>query len=125
MSGRVSRILNRAAQEVSRRAKELLSVSGTGKVAGAGGKRGAKKVYGAFPSRPGEPPHKQTGRLRESVQYEVDEQESTARVGTNLDYGASLELGTSRGIAPRPWLRRALDETAAKINAILAGLGER
>jgi phage gpG-like protein len=121
---RVVRVLSRAAVECSRRAKELLSVPGTGKQAGTGGKRGAKKVYNAFPSAPGEPPHKQTGRLRASVQYEVDEPGLTARVGTNLPYGAYLELGTKKGLAPRPWLRRALDETAARINSILAGLGE-
>jgi phage gpG-like protein len=121
---RAGRVLARAAIECARRARELLSVPGTGKQPGSGGKRGAKKVYNAFPSSPGEPPHKQTGRLRASVQYEVDTPNLTARVGTNLPYGLYLELGTKRGLAPRPWLRRALDETAAKINSILSGLGE-
>lgn len=88
-----------------------------------GGPRG-KTRYGAFPSAPGEPPHKQTGRLRASVAYEVDEGTLTGRVGTNVDYGKYLELGTKRGIAPRPWLRRALAESYGKIQEILANIGE-
>jgi hypothetical protein len=68
-----------------------------------------KRIYGANPSAPGEPPHKQLGHLRRSVTYEVDAAASTGRVGTNLLYGLWLELGT-RLMAARPWLRRALAE---------------
>jgi len=84
----------------------------------------SRRVYGAHPSAPGEPPRKQTGRLRASVAYEVDEAALTARVGTNLDYGLYLELGTMRGLAPRPWLRRALAESQARINVILGTSGD-
>ena len=48
----------------------------------AKGKKG-KRVKNAFRSRPGEPPHKQTGRLRGSVTYEVTE--IRGRVGTNVE----------------------------------------
>ena len=83
------------------KAKELLSVPGTGKVRG-------QRAGPVVRSRPGEPPRKQTGRLRGSVTYEVDERALRARVGTNVMYGRYLELGTRRGLAPRPWLRPAL-----------------
>ena len=106
------------------------------KVKGGGGGR---TVYGAFPSVPGDPPAKQTGQLRESVTHEVVEAEMTAYVGiqgdvrredaekgeaTQAEIGLYLELGTKRGLAPRPWLRRALAEVAAEMDEILEGSGE-
>lgn len=156
--------LHRACIEITRRAKELLSVSGIGfmlrgdvsknasnrrTVVGArlthfetGGHQfaahetkdlliqrktpdaGQKKpnVYGAFPSSPGEPPHLQTGLLRMSVTYEVDTESTPmqGRVGTNLDYGKFLELGTRRGLKPRPWLLRAALEMKNRVDLHLS-----
>ncbi|MDG3003245.1 hypothetical protein [Paludisphaera mucosa] len=122
---RVVRCLHRAAIAVKNRAKELLSVAGTGRVDG----KTARNAKGHFKatvtrSKPGEPPRKQTGLLRSKVAHEVDEATLTARVGTNLEYGRHLELGTKRGLAPRPWLRRALAEVAARVEQLLDGLGE-
>jgi hypothetical protein len=70
-------------------------------------------------SKPGEPPRKQTGHLRDNIDHEVLRAEKTARIGTNVVYGRFLELGTfqrasgrsgaSHGLmAPRPWLRPTL-----------------
>ena len=116
--------LTRAAIEVARRAKELLSVAGSGRSSvgrGSGGR--FKSVQGpSTHSRPGEPPRKQTGRLRASVAHEVDAGNLRAAVGTNVEYGRHLELGTSRGLAPRPWLRRALADTQGRVNSLLGGL---
>lgn len=119
--------LHRACMEITRRAKQLISVSGTGSMLSSGavvpkvkgGPRNAKTVYGAFPSAPGEPPHKQTGFLRESVTYETDEDSLTGRVGTNVEYGKFLELGTSK-MKPRPWLRRAAYETKDRVDLHLS-----
>jgi hypothetical protein len=97
--------IERACIVVWRRADTLLSISGSG-----------REETTKDRSRPGEPPRKQTGQLKQSVTYEVDEKAMEGRVGTNLDYGKYLELGTKRGILPRPWLRRALVESAAEIN---------
>jgi phage gpG-like protein len=122
MEAEIKRRLFRAVLTVERHAKQLLSVAGTGTRSKAGGvqptAKGSRKkrIYGAFPSAPGEPPHKQTGRLRASVTHEVDE--NTGRVGTNVKYGRWLELGT-RNMAPRPWLKRSLDEMRAMVKAIL------
>lgn len=111
---RVTRLLSAAALIVSTRAKQLLSVAGTGHARDkATGK--FKRSYGANPSAPGEPPAKQTGRLRASVAWEVAG--LVARVGTNVRYGRWLEFGTSR-MAARPWLRRALAETRGRILAL-------
>ena len=112
---RATGFITRAAIEVERRAKELLSVPGT-----AFSRRTGKRLNDQVRSKPGEPPRKQTGTLRASVTYEVDEKNASARVGTNLKYGKALELGTKRGIKPRPWLRRALFEMQAKVNELLS-----
>ena len=118
------RRLRAAAIVVQNRAKQLLSVAGTGIRSAAGvvptpGKSRAKRIYGAFPSAPGEPPHKQTGRLRGSVTHEQGalDGKDVVRIGTNVQYGRRLELGT-RKMAPRPWLRRALAEMRGQIRAI-------
>ena len=111
----IKRGLYSAGLLVQRRAKELLSVSGTG--GGKGKKR--KRKYGSEPSAPGEPPRKQRGTLRASVSVDADDKE--CRVGTNLKYGLYLELGT-RKLKARPWLRRALAETESKIKPIFEQL---
>jgi phage gpG-like protein len=127
VQSKVVKGLYRAAQVVSRRAKELINVEGAGQ--GKKGRRDKKGrfksslVYGANPSKPGEPPHKQTGHLLRSVAYEVDEEALEARVGTNVPYGKFLELGTKAGLAPRPWLRRALHEVAARLGGIFRSGG--
>jgi phage gpG-like protein len=123
---RLAKGLWRAAQAVERRAKELLSVPGTAQATGLGRRKKGSRIYGAARSAPGEPPRKQTGRLRASVTSEVDEGALEARVGTNVPYGKFLELGTAGrtfGILPRPWLRRALAEVQGQIMQILSGGG--
>lgn len=78
--------------------------------------------YNIERSRPGEPPRKQTGTLQSGIQREVNAAAMTARVGTNKKnppYPRWLELGT-RKMAPRPWLRRSLDENRERIRAIFA-----
>lgn len=121
VNGRAVKFLSRAAIEVKRKAQVLLSVPGTG--GGRDTKGRFVRVYGANPSKPGQPPHKQTGHLRRSVTYEVDRKTLTARVGTNVEYGKHLELGTKRGLAPRPWLRPALASVAARVNELLGQIG--
>lgn len=108
-------VLTRICILVVNRAKELLSVPGTGKVKG-------KKAGPVVHSAPGEPPRKQTGRGRASVTYEIDEANLEARAGTNVEYMRHQELGTKRGIKPRPWLRRAVAEVQAQIGALVAQL---
>lgn len=101
-------------------AKTLVNKEGTGR--GAGGRtstgrfKARRLVYGANPSRPGEPPHKQRGRLLASIAWEVEG--LVGRVGSNLSYARHLELGTRR-LAARPWLRRALAEKTPEILAIM------
>ena len=89
------------------------------------------KTYGKkghHPSLPGNPPAVDTGTLRRSVTYQVDENELVGYVGSNLKdppYGAYLEFGTTKDgkqiIKPRPWLKPATEKSMDKIKEIMAG----
>lgn len=76
-------------------------------------------------SRPGETPTTQLGQLRNRIFY-TQPFEGSAFVGTDVAYGRHLEFGTSRGMAPRPWLRRSLAESrlTAITNALRAARKE-
>ncbi len=109
---------------VQNHAKELVSIEGAGGSRAQRNSKGqfikgtgsAKLRYGANPSSPGDPPHKQTGRLLGSIATEPGGM--IQRVGTNLKYGRWLELGTTK-MAARPWLRRALNERLDAIRRLL------
>ena len=47
------------------------------------------------PSAPGEFPHADTGKLRQSIQVDVDKSTLKGVVGTTLKYGVALEYGTA------------------------------
>jgi HK97 gp10 family phage protein len=70
-------------------------------------------------SLPNTTPAWRTGHLFRSVQYEVGKGQFTVRIGTNVRYGLYLEVGTSK-MAPRPWLRPALEKSRKRIVGILA-----
>ena len=83
---------------------------------------------GHHPSLPGNPPAVDTGTLRRSVTYQVDENNLVGYVGSNLKnppYGAYLEFGTTKDgkqiIKPRPWLKPATEKSMEKIKEIMAG----
>lgn len=59
-----------------------------------------------------------TGRLRASITYEIDENGLIARVGTNVEYAIYVEMGTWKMVA-QPYLRPALEKLRPKIMAIL------
>jgi HK97 gp10 family phage protein len=130
LQSELTRRLTASAMLVTRHAKELVGKEGTGVRSKGGGveptqPRNTKKLkYGAFPSSPGEPPHKQTGRLQGSITWELSRRGFfgrglMARVGTNLEYGRYLENGTRR-MRPRPWLKRSLDAVKPQIKMILS-----
>jgi len=77
------------------------------------------KTIPHHPSLPGNPPAVDTGNLRESIRYEVNNEgtEVYGIVGSSqLDenYAVYTEYGTTKGgwggkgMAPRPWLRPAM-----------------
>src|SRR5690349_15220147 len=71
------------------------------------------------PSSPGDPPHIDTGKLRQSIfRKMIDSQ--TVIVGSSLKYAFYLELGTAK-MAARPFLRPALYNSLQKIRRIWGG----
>lgn len=102
-NGPVARDLERRAIEVETAAKRLLSQHGSGRVY-----RRRNRVHQA--SAPGQPPAPDTGLLRASVTHQdgSDAAGLYQDIGSALAYALYLELGT-RHIAPRPWLRPALE----------------
>jgi hypothetical protein len=111
ITAELHRRLSRCAMLVLNRWKALLNVDGTG--VGPTG----KLIYGAHPSKPGEPPRKQRGRLLASAAWEIIK--LIARVGTNLPYGRILEQGGAK-VKARPSLGQALKELMAQIRSILS-----
>lgn len=102
----------------------------------------AKKEHWSSP--PNTPPHVDTGRLRASITWALSEgqqqgnavrgkakqgdqveqpvkeaQRIIAVVGTNVKYAKPLEFGT-KWMMPRPFLRPALKQAAAKIRYLFA-----
>lgn len=75
-------------------------------------------TVGYEPSKPGQPPRWRTRTLIGSVFYDVDESEQAGIVGTPVDYGRHLELGTTN-MAARPWLRPSLYRNLQRITKIL------
>ena len=67
-------------------------------------------------SAAGEAPASQLDTLRNSIASDAPS-ELRRRVGTNLDYGLFLEVGT-KTIRPRPWLEVALWGCADKIKRL-------
>jgi HK97 gp10 family phage protein len=83
-----------------------------------------KKISKPGPPRsaPGNPPHVDTGRLRQSLQPSVVRTGNTIRgtVTTNVEYAPYLEYGTSR-MQPRPFMRSTIAEQAEPVKAIMRG----
>lgn len=87
--------------------------------------KGSFKYKSPPPSRPGEVPHVVTGNLKRSISSKVEN--LTGKVGIMaekvegdvLSYGIKLELG-SKNIAPRPYIRPALERNKDKILSILS-----
>jgi hypothetical protein len=68
------------------------------------------------PSRPGTPPHRRTGLLRNTLQAVVVGHNRIQILGVH--YGASLEHGTQH-IAPRPFLDPTITQQMDKWNALV------
>lgn len=64
-------------------------------------------VLGPEPSKPGEPPHRQTGEGQESIEHGWDQDLAMPYLTSN-EYMWDLEFGTTT-IAPRPWMRRTIE----------------
>ena len=94
----IRQVIERAALMIDREAKILID-------------RGSKsgRVYGRHQaSAPGEAPATDTGRLIQSIQWQISNHGFTAEVGSTVFYAPLLEEGTD-SMAARPWLRPAYE----------------
>jgi len=89
--------------------------------------RGAGRLYrkrkGVYhrASLPGQPPAIDSGDLRTQITSEKlkTKDRIIARAGTNLVYARALELGNPPYLAPRPYLRPALDRVHRQVVEML------
>lgn len=77
-------------------------------------REGTIRGPGHIPSRPGDPPKGDTGRLELGIDVELRASEKTVNVISRAPYSAALEFGTSR-IEPRPFLRPALQKHRSRL----------
>lgn len=108
-------VRTRAVQLVSKPAKRIRKKR---KRTTSKGKKGTQ--YTVFVgSQPGEPPQVRRGFGRKNIAMEEYPDSMTIRLGVrkNAAYMAYLEVGTGR-IKPRPWLTRALNESAGALKAL-------
>ena len=61
-----------------------------------------------------------TGRLKNSITNAIDTEANAVFIGTNVEYGPHVELGTSRR-HPHPYLKPAAADHADEYRAILKG----
>ena len=59
-----------------------------------------------------------TGRLRNSISYAVEESEQAVYIGTNVEYAAYVEMGTSR-MKARPYLKPAAENYSDEYRALM------
>lgn len=58
-----------------------------------------------------------TGRLRNSIAHQ--ETTDATVIGTNVEYAAAQELGTSRGIRPKHYLKNAVANNTAEYKGLI------
>lgn len=78
--------------------------------------KGGIQGKGHIPSRPGEPPNRDTGVLDQNIVAKKTG-DLTAEVASQAPYSAALEFGTST-IDERPFMRPATQKNRAKIEKL-------
>ena len=74
-----------------------------------------KAVYDTPESKSG---YVRTDRLRNGITYAVDTAEPAVYIGTNVEYGPFVELGTSK-MAARPFLKPAVENYGEQYKDLL------
>lgn len=78
--------------------------------------RGSISGKGHVPSRPGEPPNRDTGVLQAGLDNRLVKP-LVAEVSSNAPYAGAMERGTSK-VAARPYMRPARDKKAPEIQKL-------
>ena len=108
-----------------REAKTLVSRPGPTKTHRTGTSVGGETIR---PSKPGEPPRRRTGNLRNAISFakanESGTQMKAGVLGDLAPYAFHLEFGTKRGLEPRPFLRPTLAKLKGKFVEIFIRHGK-
>jgi len=120
---RVARGIKRASLYIEGEVKDSLAIGQ--EIEWRTSKKGTRYPVGKDPSKPPDPPHTLTGRLKQSITnvVQIGHRSISGYVGTNVKYARRLELGYhAKGISqePRPYLRKAIWENTAKIVKLIA-----
>lgn len=102
---------------LSSRIKEILSVPAPRVLVKP--KFGAPYYRATTPATPGAPPRKLSGQLRRSIAWEMRQNDTVGRVGTNMIYGRRLEVQGHR------YLTLAVDMYQNEIKAIMGRAFQR
>lgn len=103
-----------AAAFLTARVKEILSIPAPRKTVISG--TGVRYYRAMTKAKPGAPPRKLSGRMRQSITFEVAPDGLSARVGTNLKpYPKVHELGK------HPWLLRTVRMFRGALERIIGG----
>jgi len=113
MPGKVRAVIEKTLKNIDETVKESMREEKSGATYVRGG-----KVHIA--SAPGEPPAIDTGVLVNSLFYRM-ENNYLGIYGTNELHGLVLEFG-GRKVAPRPWLKPALDANRDSFERAMEGL---
>lgn len=84
-------------------------------------RQGTVRGRGHVPSKPGEPPKGDTGRLELSINVYPRKSEKGVVVIAEAPHAAAMEFGT-RTIAPRPYMRPALQKHKARFVSAIAAM---
>ena len=114
---RASQGLKAATIFLSSRVKEILSVPAPRRLVKP--KHGAPYYRATTPATPGAPPRKLSGQLRRTIAWEMRQNETVGRVGTNTIYGRRLEAQGHR------YLTLAVDMYQNEIKAIMGRAFQR
>lgn len=99
-------VVRRTIKQIEGDAKQSLSGPRSGHVYRVGGMKDSPILHQA--SAPGEPPATETGNLAISLDSKMIGP-TTGEVSVGAEYGAPLEFGSARGLAPRPFLTPATE----------------
>lgn len=114
---RASQGLKAATIFLSARVRELISVPAPRKLMKPKG--GVPYYRATTPATPGAPPRKLSGQLRRSIAWEMRQNETIGRVGTNMVYGRALEAQGHR------YLTLAVDMYQNEIKTIMGRAFQR
>lgn len=114
---RASKGLKAATIFLSSRVKEILSVPAPRALVKP--KKGAPYYRATTPALPGAPPRKLSGQLRRSIAWEMRQNETVGRVGTNMIYARKLENTDHR------FLTLAVEQYGPELKAIMGRAFQR